>query len=113
MANWKKREGIVYSTDPDYAYDYGNNPAEKTLPPGEQHLHVLLDKKQRKGKQVTLVSGFTGNEEDLKILGKRLKTRCGAGGTVKDQEIQIQGDFRDKVMAILTSEGYNVKKSGG
>ena len=113
MSKRKNREGIVYSTDPDYNYRYSNEAEQDTLPPGEQHLRVMLDKKQRKGKMVTLVAGFTGTHDDLKELGRSLKARCGAGGTVKDNEILIQGDFREKVMAMLTGEGYNVKKSGG
>ena len=86
---------------------------EETLPPSKQKLKVSLDKKNRKGKAVTLVEGFVGNEEDLKALGKNLKTKCGVGGAAKDGEIIIQGDVRDKVEEILLSAGYQVKRKGG
>lgn len=108
-----KREGIVYSTSDDFEYQDNEQQEAETLPPAQQDLRVMLDKKARKGKQVTLVTGFIGNEDDLKELGKTLKSKCGAGGTAKDGEIMVQGDFRDKVMEVLASEGYKAKKSGG
>src|SRR6056297_304249 len=111
--DWKKRLGMVYSTNPDFDYEKENEPEQETLPPQQQNLKVSIDRKKRKGKSVTLVTGFVGSEDDLKELGKMLKTKCGVGGTVKDDEILIQGEFRDRVMELLKTEGYKVKKSGG
>lgn len=111
--DWKKRDGVVYSTSNDFEYNLGDQDAEVTLPPSQQKLKVLLDKKARAGKQVTLVEGFVGNEEALKELGKLLKNKCGVGGTAKDGEILIQGDHRDKVLQVLLHAGYGAKKSGG
>ena len=109
----KNRKGIVYSTDPDYQYQYNKEQESETLPPDQQDLRVMLDKKSRGGKQVTLITGFTGKEDDLKDLGKTLKSKCGVGGTAKNGEILIQGDFREKIVELLKNFGYNVKKSGG
>lgn len=111
--NKKKRIDIVYSTDPDFEYNYENNTEAETLPAPQQQLRVSLDKKSRGGKKVTLVTGFVGSENDLKELGKSLKSKCGVGGSVKDQEILIQGDFRDRIVQILSEQGFKVKKSGG
>lgn len=108
--DFKKRVGVVYSTDDSYEYNLGEVFEEETLAPGEQKLRVELDKKNRKGKQVTLVTGFTGKTGDLKELGKMLKTKCGVGGNVKDREIIIQGDLRDKVVELLQKEGYQARK---
>ncbi len=113
VKDWKERLGVVYSTNPDYDYDVGGEEEQETLPPRQQKLIVSLDKRNRKGKAVTLITGFIGTEEDLKTLGKTLKTKCGVGGSTKAGEILIQGDFRDKVTDILQKEGYKVKRSGG
>jgi translation initiation factor 1 len=111
--DWKKRDGVVYSTSDDFEYDAADEQTMETLPPAHQNLKVLLDKKSRAGKQVTLIEGFTGTDDDLKELGKLLKTKCGVGGSAKDGEILIQGDHRDKVLQVLIQAGYKAKKSGG
>ena len=112
--NRKSREGVVYSTADNFDYNYNSDVQnQETLKPALQNLKVLLDKKQRAGKKVTLVTGFIGNEDDLKELGKKLKTRCGVGGSVKDGEILIQGDFRDRIIELLATDGFKVKKAGG
>ena len=111
--DWKERLGVVYSTDPDYDYGYDKEEEQEALSPGQQDLRVSLDKKKRKGKAVTLITGFAGTENDLKTLGKLLKSKCGTGGTVKNGEVLIQGDFRNKIMDILKEEGYRAKRSGG
>ena len=105
----KNNGGIVYSTKPDYQYTTQPHQGATVLPQF-QDLKVLLDKKNRGGKSVTLVTGFAGKEDDLEKLGKELKTKCGVGGTVKDGEIMIQGDHRDRVLAILIAAGYKAKK---
>jgi len=113
MNNKKKRINIVYSTNPNYDYEYTDNQEQDTLPAKQQNLKVILDKKQRNGKVVTLVSGFIGKSSDLEQLGKLLKTKCGVGGTIKENEILIQGNFLDKIITLLKEAGYNVKKAGG
>jgi len=105
----QKENRMVYSTNPDFRPADDTQPAEETLLPGKQNLLISLDKKQRRGKQVTLVMNFIGNENDLKELGKTLKSKCGVGGTVKDGEIIIQGDFRQKIKTLLNTLGYRCK----
>ncbi len=111
--DWKDRLGVVYSTNPDFGYNKDQEEEQETLAPQQQNLKVYLDKKQRKGKMVTLITGFAGSEEDLKTLAKMLKTKCGVGGSAKDGEIIIQGNFREKVLDLLQAEGYKAKKAGG
>jgi len=113
MSKKQKYNGIVYSTNEDFNYSADEAQEAETLPPGKQQLRVSLDKKQRGGKAVTLVSGFIGRQEDLVELGKHLKQRCGVGGTVKEGDILIQGDFRGRVTELLINEGYRVKQVGG
>lgn len=109
MSNKKERINIVYSTNPDFKYEYEQEAALETLSPEKQHLKVVLDTKQRAGKTVTLVQGFIGTEEDLKELAKLLKNKCGVGGTVKDGQILIQGAFKDKILAILHDHHYRTR----
>ncbi len=104
---------IVFSTNTDFDYEYEEDVFEETLPPEQQNLKIWLDRKHRGGKTATLVKGFVGDPDDLKDLAKLLKTKCGVGGSTKDGEIIIQGDHRDKVLAILTSMSYKAKKAGG
>lgn len=109
--DWKSRLGVVYSTNPDFQYQTAADaPEADTLPPEKQRLIVRIDRRQRAGKQVTLVDGFVGREADLSALAKLLKTRCGVGGTARDGQITIQGDLRDKLLTLLTGMGYNVKR---
>lgn len=108
-SDWKDRLGVVYSTGGDFNYDYNRDVEDETLDNPNQKLFVTLDKKQRRGKQVTLITGFVGKEEDLKELGKLLKSKCGVGGSAKNGEIIIQGDFRNRVKEILIGEGYKVR----
>lgn len=113
MAKKKEKINIVYSTNPDFNYQFEEENQPDTLSPNQQKLYVSIDRKQRGGKEVTLIEGFIGAEDDLKELGKKIKTKCGVGGTVKDNEIIIQGNFKDKVFDLLLKDGYQVKKKGG
>ena len=108
--DWKKRDGVVYSTNADFNYEYQQQANEEIVPAQQQQVRVQLDKSMRAGKQVTLVTGFTGKTGDIETLGKLLKVKCGVGGSVKDREIIIQGDHRDKIVQILIKEGYKAKR---
>jgi translation initiation factor 1 len=112
--NKKNRRGIVFSTNPDFEYQYEENEEQEEIPANQQKLRVMIDRKQRKGKEVTLVTGFVGPDDELKDLAKFLKSKCGVGGSAKDGEIIIQGNHRDKVVDLLLDKGYsNTKKAGG
>ncbi len=106
MNDWKKRLDIVYSTNPDFHYQQEDEEIQESVDKGKQLLHISLDKRNRNGKAVTLITGFTGSEEELEDLGKLLKSKCGVGGSAKDGEIIVQGDKRQKVLTILQQEGY-------
>ena len=108
--DWKKRLGVVFSTNPDFTYEEEETQEAATLAPEKQNLIVSIDRKGRGGKQVTLVTGFVGTSDDLAELGRTLKVKCGVGGSAKDGEITIQGDFRDRVTAILKDMGYRAKR---
>ena len=105
----KQPIGVVYSTNPDFQYQYDDQPEAVTLEPGRQRLRVRLDRHHRGGKTVTLVDGFVGTDADLQSLGKTLKARCGVGGSAKDGQIIIQGDFVDRVKSLLKEMGMGVK----
>jgi translation initiation factor 1 len=109
--DWKNRDGVVYSTNSDFSFQYQTNEEADTLPVNKQVLYVGIDKSGRAGKQVTLISGFTGKTADLEALTKLLKSKCGVGGSCKDGEILIQGDVREKVVTLLQKEGYKCKRS--
>lgn len=108
--DWKKRLGVVFSTNPDFAYTEEAEEVTATLEPSKQNLIVSIDRKGRAGKQVTLVTGFVGTDEDLAELGRTLKVKCGVGGSAKDGEIAIQGDFRDRIVTLLKDMGYKAKR---
>lgn len=106
MNDWKDRLNVVYSTNPDFKYDTDKEEEQDTLLKEKQQLRIQLDKRNRKGKAVTLITGFVGTNEDLEELGKFLKVKCGVGGSAKDHEIIVQGDLRTKVLELLQKEGY-------
>lgn len=108
--DWKKRLGVVFSTNPDFVYEEEAEDEPATIAPEKQNLIVSIDRKGRGGKQVTLVTGFVGTSDDLSDLGRTLKVKCGVGGNVKDGEIVIQGDFRDRVVSLLKDMGYRAKR---
>lgn len=108
--DWKDRLGVVFSTNPDFKYETQQDEQPDTLEPGRQRLIVKIDRKGRAGKQVSLVEGFVGRDEDLEQLGREIKKKLGVGGSAKDGKIVIQGDFRDRIVDILTKMGYNAKR---
>lgn len=112
MSKNKNISGVVYSTNPDYKYNFGEDKETETPENNKQDLRVWLDGKSRGGKTVTLIKGFNGTEKDLNELAKMLKNHCGTGGSAKDGEIIIQGDQREKVMAFLLKNNYKAKKAG-
>ena len=102
--------GVVYSTNPDYQYQYDDSDEQlETLPPAKQRLHVRMERSGRGGKTVTVVDNFVGSDDDLQALGRTLKTKCGVGGTAKDGQIIIQGDFRERIATLLKELGYPAK----
>lgn len=111
--DWKDRLNVVYSTNPDFGYEKDDDNEQVTIEKNKQNLRVSIDKKNRGGKVVTLITGFTGTDNDLKELGKLLKSKCGVGGSAKDGEIIVQGDFKTKVTELLIKEGYTKTKMKG
>jgi translation initiation factor 1 len=109
----KSRVNVVYSTNPDFQFQHDEDEEPDTVANNQQRLYVSIDRKQRAGKEVTLIDGFTGTDDDLKDLGKLLKSKCGVGGTVKDNDILIQGNFKDKIYDLLIKEGYTQTKKKG
>lgn len=111
----KKKDsgGIVYSTDPSFFLRDAEEETNETLPPAQQDLRVWLDRKHRGGKTVTIIKGFVGAEKDLEEIARKLKVFCGSGGAVKDGEIIIQGEHRQKILEWLHKEGYRAKAAGG
>lgn len=107
--DWKERLGVVFSTNPNFEYDNGQEEEPQTLPKERQQLHVYFERAGRKGKTVTLIDGFIGTKDDLKTLEKLLKSRCGTGGSSKDGQIVIQGNLVEKIKEILQKEGYKTK----
>jgi Translation initiation factor 1 (eIF-1/SUI1) and related proteins len=113
MKKKQRYSGVVYSTDEAFDYQEADSLEEETLPNHKQQLRVMLDKKMRGGKTVTLITGFVGTSHDLEALGKKLKQKCGVGGSTKDGEIIVQGDFKQRILQLLNEEGYRVKSVGG
>jgi translation initiation factor 1 len=107
------KSGVVYSTDTNFNYDFEQEQQQETLPPAQQQLRVMIDRKNRGGKEATLITGFIGSQDDLNQLAKGLKNKCGVGGSAKDGEIIIQGALADKVLQLLLQMGYKAKRAGG
>lgn len=105
----KKKKNVVYSTNPDFNYEFDEREEKELLFPSAQELKVRFEKKHRAGKKVTVITGFVGPDSDLKELAKMLKSKCAVGGSAKDNEILIQGDLKEKVKGVLVSAGYRVK----
>ena len=110
--NKTDKNGFVFSTDPNFRFEAEEQEVKETLIPAQQKLRVRLESKHRGGKTVTILQSFIGKAEDLEDLGKKLKNYCGTGGSVKDGEVIIQGDLRDKILQVLTKEGYKAKRVG-
>lgn len=108
--DWKDRLGMVYSTNPNFQFETGDEEEAETLPKNQQRLRVRMEKNGRGGKTVTIVAGFVGTESDLKELGKWLKGRLGVGGSAKDGEVIVQGDFKQRVIDLLKADGYTQTK---
>ena len=108
--DWKERLNVVYSTNPDFVYSTDEKEENETLPKQQQKLRVSIEKNHRGGKTVTLIKNFIGTENDLKELGRLMKTKCGVGGSTKDGEILVQGDFKEKIIELLKKEGYTQTK---
>lgn len=108
-----KHESVVYSTNPDFKCAQNEEVEPKTLPPQQQDLRIMLDRKMKGGKKATLITGFVGSSADLSAMAKQLKNLCAAGGSSSEGEILVQGDFRQKIMEFLQNKGYKVKLSGG
>jgi translation initiation factor 1 len=113
MAKKKYISGVVYSTNPDFQYVHDHVSDSDTLPPQQQELRIFLEKKHRGGKTACIIKGFIGKQYDMEELAKSLKVQCGTGGSVKEGEIIIQGDHREKILQLLIAKGYKAKKAGG
>lgn len=111
--DWKDRLNVVYSTNPNFQYETENTDEVETLSSNQQKLRVQLDRKNRSGKVVTLITGFVGTDDDLKELGRMLKNKCGVGGSAKDGKVIVQGDFKQKIIELLKQEGYTQTKPVG
>ena len=110
----KKKDGVIYSTNPEFNYESeGNNSSLESIPNNQQNLKVWLESNNRGGKKVTIIRGYIGKEEDLVLFAKEIKSSMGTGGTAKDGEVVIQGDFRDRVITFLEKKGFKAKKAGG